>query len=194
MNTIIIAGAGISATQYEFAQGYPIMAVSSGYKCVPEMAHFVSMDKPMMFPSWLTDSDKFIKHVPDTALGQYWKRHPNVMAWDYEDGPNPNFTSTLDSDLRSGSMMKDDCDQTRHNSLLLAVQIAALIGYNRQIFIGVDLLDDGLAPLSEQLRLWYPFAKDAGIDWVNASPISRLCEWMPIAEPAEMMQIMEVAR
>jgi len=197
MNTLIIAGAGISATQYDFAQGYPIMAVSSGYKFVPEMAHFVSMDKPMMFPSWLTDSDKFTKHVPDTALGQYWKKHPNVRAWYYKDGPGPCFRKSaegIDFAVRSGSMVKDDCDQTRHNSLLRAVQIAPRLGFNRLLFIGVDLLDEGLAPLSEELRLWYEQAKTWGIQWVNASPISRLCEWMPVAEPAEMMQIMEVSR
>ena len=82
MKTLIIAGSGISATQYDFPMDAQIMAVSSGYKCVPEMAHFVSMDKPMMFPSWLSGSDTIIKHVPDTQLGGYWLRKPNVVAWE----------------------------------------------------------------------------------------------------------------
>jgi hypothetical protein len=190
MNTIIVAGAGISATQYHYPEGLPIMAVSSGYKCVPEMAHFVSMDKPMMFPSWLTDSDKFTKHTPDTALGQYWKRHPNVQAWPYEDGPSPTWTGTL----HSGEMVKDDCDQIRHNSLLLAVQIAPRLGYDRLLFIGCDMLDEALYPLSQQLHKWHQFALDAGLEWVNASPLSTLCQWMPYAQESEMMAVMEVAR
>ena len=115
---------------------------------------------------------------------------PKVQAWTYQDGPDPNFTL---GPIYSGSMVKDDCDQTRHNSLLLAVQIAPRLGYDRLLFIGVDLLDDGLAALSTQLQAWHPKALAMNIAWLNASPLSRLCEWMPYAQPSEMMQIREVA-
>lgn len=192
MTTIIIAGSGISATQYDYPADTPIMAVSSGYRFVPEMDHFVSMDKPMMFPSWLTSSDKFIKHVPDTQLGGYWKRHRGVRAWRYEDGPDPKFGA--DDPVCSGSMLKDDCDQIRHNSLLFAVQIAPRLGYDRLLFIGCDLLDEGLFPISDQLRRWHVHAEAARIEWVNASPLSTLCSWMPSALPHEMMMVMEACR
>ena len=185
-NSIIIAGSGVSALQYAWPDDdMPIMAVSSGYNVVPRINHFVTMDKVMHFPEWLTDSRRFYKHVPKLEHPSDWRKCPNVYFWPYADCADPTFNGELP--VSSGPLRKTNCDDRRHNSMLLAVQIAPRLGFDRLLFIGCDLLDASMYPVSDVLCGWWPAAKAAGIEWVNLSPISTLCEWMP-TKPAILQE------
>lgn len=182
--TIIIAGSGPSAPQYEWGDT-PIMAVSSGCDVVPRMDHFVTLDKMMHFPRWLTDSDRFTKHIPNWDNEKEWRNCPYVRVWPYEEKSEPTFVNG--ETIASGSMLKSNVPAPRHNSLLFAVQVAARLGFKRCVFIGCDLLEPGHIPVADMLRQWWPIALQHGIEWQNASPLSTLCEWMPNAE--RMMQL-----
>lgn len=185
--TLIIAGSGPSAVNYEWPDGIDIMAVSSGYRHVPRMEHFVTLDKVMCFPEWVTDSTRWQKHVPDWKNEPEWRICPRVSTWLYGTGEHPNFANQT-RPLASGLLKKSNVDDTWHNSLLFAVQIAGCLGYKRCIFIGVDLLGE-MVKVSDYLHSWYPHAREAGIEWVNASPLSSLSEWMPFAEQAELLEV-----
>ena len=178
--TIVIAGAGPSAVQHEWHSDVPIMAVSGGYRYVPRMDHFASLDKVMCFPEWMTNSTRCIKHVPDWSNESEWLKCPQVHSWQYEEGDAPNFVT---GPIRAGTLRKSNVDDTWHNSLLFAVQVAPRLGFERLVFVGVDLLGP-LVVVSDYLQRWYPIAAREGIEWVNASPLSTLCEWMPEAETA----------
>jgi len=159
------------------------MAVSGGYRDVPRMDHFVSLDKVMCFPEWLTNSTRFDKHVPDWKNSREWRACPRVRVWEYADSDEPNFA---DGPIACGSLRKSNVDATWHNSLLFAAQLAPRLSFTRCVFIGVDLLG-GLAVVSDLLRMWHPQAIAHGLEWVNASPLSTLCEWMPAAEGKEAL-------
>lgn len=178
-NTLIIAGAGISACQYNWPNDHPIMAVSSGFRDVPRMDFFCTLDKVMCFPQWLTDSTRWIKHVPSWDCAREWSKLPNVVIHDYVELVEPNFT--CEGPIAAGGLKKSNVDGTWHNSLLFAVQVAPRLGFNRVEFIGVDLLGERIV-VSDQLRAWHRKAQAAGIEWVNLSPLSSLCEWMPTQE------------
>lgn len=177
-STIVIAGCGPSAALHEWCAETPIMAVSGGYRVVPRMEHFATLDKVMCFPEWLTDSTRCDKHVPNWSNAPEWRKCPRVVEWPYEEGAEPDFGGLH---LRSGNLRKSNVNDIWHNSLLFAVQVAHGLGYERLEFIGVDLLGP-LVVVSDYLRTWYPAAQTAGIEWVNLSPLSSLCEWMPTRE------------
>ena len=186
VHTVIIAGVGPSACQYEWPEDVPILAVSSGYREVPRIDHFCTLDKVMCFPEWLTDSTRFTKHVPDWSNVDEWRRCPKVRTWAYQEAGEPSFRAS-DGPVSAGGLRKSNVDATRHNSLLFAVQLAPRLGFNRCIFIGVDLLG-GLEVVSDLLLEWWPIAQAHSIEWRNASLLSTLCEWMPNAD-----RMMEVA-
>lgn len=148
------------------------MAVSGGIHAVPHADHFVSLDKAMHFPDWLTGSTQIQKHVPINAFTSRWQMYPNVKTWEYIDAPDPSFT---DGPCVAGPL-------PRNHSLLFAVQVAARLGFNRCLFVGCDLLDNESWAITDVLQTWWPPAKAAGIVWENASPISSLDAWMPRAE------------
>lgn len=170
MNTIVIAGNGLSAYASAEWPGLPIMGISAGCLAVPEMRHFVSQDKPMHFPKWVTDSDQFDKHVPANKFADRWRKHPRVTVWPYEELGDPTFCP--DSPIVSGPLPRND-------SLLFGVQVAGCLGYRRLVFIGCDLIENERWAISDTLREWWPIAKAAGMEWLNASPLSTLKEWMP---------------
>jgi len=155
------------------------MAVSSGCLTAPDMAHFATLDRTVCFPQWVSRGDAFVKHVPDWSCAAYWTQYPNVRVWPYEDRVDPCFDESRP--IASGGLRKSNVDDVWHNSLLFALQLAPRLGFSRIEFVGVDLLG-GLAVVSDYLRTWHPLARAAGIEWVNLSPISTLCEWMPSLE------------
>lgn len=178
--TAIIAGSGPSVVGYDFPMDVPIIAVSGGYQGVPDMQHFATLDKPVCFPRWVVEGDQFTKHVPNWSCAPYWQRNKHVQVWAYEERADPCFDDTRP--IASGGMLKSNVPDIRHNSLLFAVQLAPRLGFSRCVFIGCDLLPDGLLPVADTLRSWWPAAQSAGVEWVNASSLSTLCEWMPTAE------------
>jgi hypothetical protein len=177
MRTIIVAGRGPSAYQYHWPDdGTPIMAVSGGYDAVPDMEHFVSLDKPMCFPRWLLGADHIEKHVAENRHTRYWRRWPNITSWPYVEDDFPrNGGPPVVGPLGRG------------HSLLFAVQVAARMGYQRLLFVGVDLLGVEMEPVNRALESWRGWFADHGVELVNASPLSALCEWMPFAGPGEAM-------
>lgn len=173
---LIIAGKGPSAADFDWPD-IPIMGVSGGYEYVPYMDHWVSLDKPMHFPQWLTDSERFNKHVPNNKFAPYWRKYPRVCEWEYEVGNLPTFSVLQLGTPEPGPFVTGPLP--RNYSLLFAVQVAPRLGFDRLIFIGCDLLDNELHPIADVLKLWHPLARKAGIEWLNASRMSILGEWMP---------------
>jgi hypothetical protein len=170
-STLIIAGRGTSSLLFDWSHymGIPVMGVSSGCYAVPEMHHFVSLDKPLHFHEWVTDSTRFTKHVPKNSFWPYWEKCPRAVAFEYIEQDLPTFGRT--SPVVTGPI--------RNHTLLAAVQVAARLGYTRNIFIGCDLLSPELYAIADVLKAWHPIAQNAGIEWLNASQISTLNEWMP---------------
>lgn len=70
------------------------------------------------------------------------------------------------------------------NSLFMAVQVAARLGYKRFEFVGVDLAESMYADSREVMRRWCLQARRAGLQWVNLSPDSALAAFMPTVEGA----------
>lgn len=182
--TIIIAGSGPSACQYEWPDDVPIMAVSSGYRDCPRIDHFCTLDPFFCFPEWLTDSTRFDKHIPNWRNAKEWRRFPRVREYEYEAVDIPRFARAFP--ISAGGLRKSNVDDIWHNSLIFAAQVAPRLGCRRCIFIGVDLLGP-MRIVSEYLKTWYPIAQQCGIEWQNASPLSSLCEWMPNAD--KMMEV-----
>lgn len=174
--TLLICGAGLSIHTHDFPIEFPIMGISSGALHVPEMTHFVSCDRPVHFPQWLVDSDRFQKHVPLNKWAGHWEQYANVSTWPVSDGHFPLFVGTPGF---QGMALTQSGPLPRNHSLLFGVQVAAQLGYKSMHFIGCDLLEREHWPISDVLRSWYPLAREAGIEWVNLSPTSTLNEWMP---------------
>jgi hypothetical protein len=147
------------------------MAVSTGHDAAGHIEHFCTLDKTLCFPPWLLEGF-FEKHVPSGRYARFWEVYHKVRVWDFDtEATEPNFTDP-GKPLASGSLLRND-------SLLFAVQVAAHLGFARQIFLGVDLTTSDREMTNDELLRWWPMAKDAGITWENASPVSRLQEWMP---------------
>lgn len=173
-DTIMLVGGGPSVHSYKWVPGERRMAISSGVLYVPDCVHFVSHDRPVCFPRWVTDSDRFITHVPKNIFGESWQHAASrVKVWSYRPGDTPDFCGN--TPLIAGPLQRND-------SMLLAVQVAARLGFRRLEFIGCDLLDNDRWPISDVLKDWHGHAKESGIEWVNLSPISTLREWMPSNE------------
>lgn len=189
-DTLIIAGRGDSAAGFDWPKGIPIMGVSSGYMYVPEMQHWVSLDRPVNFPDWVVTSDRFDKHVARNKYFPFWSDYPRVVGHEI----NLKLTlngQTVDTEYEAkepsweaGKPLTPCGPMMRNHSLLFAVQVAAHLGYKRQIFIGVDLLQPELYEVSDVLKSWHADAQAHGIEWLCASDISTLNEWMPRWEAA----------
>ena len=100
-----------------------------------------------------------------------WGDCPNVRGWDIgiEDPPS------LDGDGRLGI-------EGVRNSWLMAVQIAAKLGYRRILFAGCDFSHDCYDAIAPTIERWHGIFADAGIEWINLSPGSRLACWLPTRE------------
>jgi hypothetical protein len=181
-DTLIIAGAGASAVNFSWPDGVPIMGISSGFHHVPRMDHFCTLDKVMCFPEWVTDSTRWCKHISNWRNAEEWLRLPRVRVWEYATGAEPNFGA--EGPIRSGDLRKTNAPDTWHFSMLFAVQLAPRLGFRRLVFIGCDLLGP-LVVVSDLLRRWHKPALAAGCEWLNASRISTLCEWMPDYESSD---------
>lgn len=179
---LVICGSGPSANYCQWEWDTPIMAVSSGFDEAATFEHFVTLDRPICFPGWLIGSDQFVKHIPSGKFARFWTEHPRVRVWEYDfDLEAPDFTDA------AGPLARGP--QPKNHSLLFAVQVAALLGYERLIFLGVDLTSNELHTISDVMRLWWPAAQAAGVTWQNASPLSLLEEWMPHCETEEALVI-----
>ena len=158
------------------------MAVSSGCMEAGDMAHWVTMDRPVCFPRWVTESDRFEKHVPRGMYQELWRRAPRVRFWDYTFETDKVTFTDPDAPCVRGPL-------PRNYSLLFAVQIAHKLGYKRLIFVGVDLTDQSLYKIGDVLKQWWWKARDLGLQWENASPLSHLQEWMPDCTSEESLKI-----
>lgn len=159
--TIIIAGDAPSVRGFDWPDGIGVMGVASGITQVPDPLHFVSLDDPWRVDESVAVSDRFQKHVPFNMFAKSWWRYPRVNVWQCKYVNQPNFG-------RKGAISLHEED----HPLLFAVQVAAKIGYRRCVFIGFD---DEIETLSD----WHPHAIDSGLEWLNASRYSALCECMP---------------
>jgi hypothetical protein len=181
-DTVVICGAGVSAEYCRWEWDTPIMAVSSGFDRAATFKHFATLDRPICYPPYIADGTTFDKHVPDGKFARFWQVHPNVRIWKYSfDETEPNFTRP-DQPLARG-------EPPRNDSLLFGVQVAAHLGYRRMIFLGVDLNENDRWPTNDELRRWWPQAKEAGLTWENASPVSMLQCWMPTCRSGERLVI-----
>jgi len=180
-DSIILLGQGPSAELYDWdAMDVPIMAVSGGYKFAPDITHFCTLDRPVCFPEWLQSSENFTKHIAGNKFAKRWSKYPRVRAWEYIDSRDVQFGP--DGPIVGGPL-------PRNYSLFFAVQLAARLGYERLIFVGCDLLENELRPINNVMREWWPLAVEAGQEWVNASPLSTFCEWMPEAKQVERLEV-----
>lgn len=185
--TFIIAGNGASAADFQWPERGMmetwIMAISGGYRVVPWMDDFVSLDRPCDFPEHVRTGPHF-RNVAVNALYHEWRQFNPLRGWQYTGGDWPDFRQFMNSPLVTGPL-------PRNNSLLFGVQVAARMGFKRMIFVGCDLQDDYGPPecpslgsdTSFILQGWHDRAQACGIEWLAASPRSRLAAWMPLYEP-----------
>jgi hypothetical protein len=177
--SVIVAGSGPSARCVDWTIfDACICGVSSGVIGVQyDAAMFVGMDAPHHFPPWLAAS-ALPNHVSQGTPG--WDASPCVTVWPMECMKHePCFTA---------GDMTTPCGRgpyPRLHSLLFAVQVLARLGYQRLVFVGVDLTDNDHMTIADILADWQPLAHAAGIEWVNASPMSTLQCFMPDAPQHE---------
>ena len=57
------------------------------------------------------------------------------------------------------------------------------------LFVGVDLLEQEWWPISDTLEGWHLLAKQEGIEWLTASNLSTIYEWMPLAPMKERITL-----
>lgn len=181
--SILIVGSGPSVTDVNWQTWLrtPVMAVSSGVSCVPfRPAYFVSFDRPTFYPQDRLSAVEVQKHIP-SGKGLFWVNYRNVVHWEFDP-------------LKKTPAFEDDAILTHFpslqpNSLLMSVQIAALLGYTRLYFAGCDLLDEEYAHVADVLRLWHPVAHSLGIQWLTISPHSALSYFLPVHGEHELTRL-----
>ena len=175
-HTIVLVGSGPGIRHYRFAINAPHGAVSSGCRKMgrsPDL--FFGCDGPGMFPAHIPRDESISRHIPTMCMP--WWRDWNVTLWDTCETGEPNFTD------RDAPVMDhrpwSQGDPPAPHSLVFAVQVAALLGFDRLVFAGVDLLEPHLQPIADLLETWAPAAAAAGVEWINISPNSALAGFMP---------------
>lgn len=122
-----------------------------------------------------------------------WGDYQNMRGWKVTAKRHPKWTG--DSSL---AVLKTDAGGCLYNSLLMAVQVATRLEFKTLKFIGVDLVDEGYANtgLVVTMRAWHKHAVRHGFKWVNLSPISALCDFVPAPEPVapQGIDIGDIAR
>jgi hypothetical protein len=179
-DTIIILGNGPSVRPVAtLPDGYPVAAVSSGWRACPRVPdHFVTLDRSSFFPAELTDNPAIAKHVPDYRSGFDC---PNTRRWRITSRVSPAFNDDEPIGVGAG-----------FNSLLFAVQVAACMGYRRLWFVGCDLhhgdtIEDyrRFDPIVATLKTWRAAMRGMGFEWITAggSRLSEFCRVVDVDRP-----------
>ena len=183
-DTLFIVGQGISAPLFTWPDGIDMLCVSGGINSPPFLPQFwCGIDPPHCYGHlpWFLQSD-VRKFVLATNFLRRWSSYSNVTMVPFGGIGKPNFGP--DGPL---------CEPpgTHANSLFPAIQVGHRLGYRRLAFVGVDLLEPEFDTMAEALESWYHIATSQGLEWVTASDVSRLFEFMPLGEAEHAMMLTE---
>ena len=120
-------------------------------------------------------------------MGQFglqpgWGDYQNLRGWTTKAARRPVW----DGDGPVSIWRPRGSKSIVYNTLEMAVQVAARLGFRTQHFIGVDLVDEGYTGLVGIMREWHVHAERAGIRWLNLSPRSALREFIDSSESLEV--------
>jgi hypothetical protein len=154
---------------------------------------FVRMIPVDLFDRLPEHLQKWREPMKDALLEQHheigfqpgWADYPNVRGWHVVTPPGKVFAEGTPPDpLPQDRPNFDDPSKPLQmngvrNSLIMAVQIAHLLGYTRLYFAGIDLRESGYEVVIETLQQWHCESK---AEWINLAPKSALAKFLPTLE------------